>query len=116
MRLILTVLIVFLVIDEGLADTSREDKVAYIMETMDFGGQIAAYNDEMVKRILEGMDANPQIELEEKIKFIVIEESISIIKIITDDYIDKIAEVYVEIFSDEEIDALYNFFRSPQGQ
>ena len=116
MRLSLIILFVFLVTDDGLADTSREDKIAHIIETMDFRGQIVAYKDEMVKRILEEIDTNPQMELDDKIKSIIVEESSKTFREIIDDYIDEIAEVYAKVFSDEDMDALYEFYRSPQGQ
>ena len=43
------------------------------------------------------------------------EESAAIVEEYVDDYIKELVDVYEEHITDDEIDALYNFYRSPEG-
>ncbi len=115
MRFVLIVLIMLLATSEGMADTSREDNVAHIIETEDFRGQIVAYGEEMTKRSIEELNTRSQVELDEKAKDIIKEETAETLEEIIDDYIKEVVDVYMEFLTDGEIDAMYNFYHSPEG-
>lgn len=115
MRFVVIVLIMLFATGDVMADTSREDKIAYIIETEDFRGQIIAYKEEMIKRSIEELDKDAIDDLSEKQKGIMVEESAAIVEEYVDDYIKELVEVYEEHITDDEIDALYNFYRSPEG-
>jgi len=116
MRLVLIVLVTIFATGDVMADTSREDKIAYIIETEDFRGQIIAYKQEMIKRSIEELDKDSIDDLSEKQKSIIVEESAAIVEEYVDDYIKELVDVYKEHITDDEIDALYNFYRSPEGK
>ncbi len=115
MRFVLIVLIMLLATGEGMADTSREDKAAHIIETKDFRGQFIAYGEEMTKRSIEELNTKSQVELDKKAKDIIKEEIAGTLEEIIDDYIKEVVDVYMEFLTDGEIDAMYNFYRSPEG-
>ncbi len=115
MQFVLIVLIMLFATGDVMADQSREDKIAYIIETEDFRGQIIAYKEEMIKRSIEELSKDSVVELSEKEKSIMVEESAAIVEEYIDDYIKDIVDVYIEHITDDEIDALYNFYRSPEG-
>ncbi len=115
MRFVLIVLVTIFATGDVMADTSREDKIAYIIETEDFRGQIIAYKEEMIKRSIEELDKDSIDDLSEKQKSIIVEESAAIVEEYVDDYIEELVDVYEEHITDDEIDALYNFYRSPEG-
>ncbi len=115
MRFVLIVLIMLFATGDVMADTSREDKIAYIIETEDLRGQIIAYKEEMIKRSIEELDKDAIDDLSEKQKSIIVEESAAIVEEYVDDYIKELVDVYEEHITDDEIDALYNFYRSPEG-
>jgi hypothetical protein len=85
MRFVLIALIVFFATDDGMADTSREDKIAYIVKTEDLRSQIIAREEERTKQAIEDLS-------------------------------NSSVDVYVEYFTEDEIDAIYNFYRSPEGK
>ena len=116
MRFVLIALIVFFATDDGMADTSREDKIAYIIETEDLRSQIIAREEERTKQAIEELSFSSVVELREKEKDMMMEEVAEIIKEYIDDYIKEIVGVYVEYLTDDEIDAIYNFYRSPEGK
>ena len=111
MRFVVIVLIMLFATGDVMADTSREDKIAYIIETEDFRGQIIAYKEEMIKRSIEELDKDAIDDLSEKQKSIIVEESAAIVEEYVDDYIKELVDVYEEHITDDEIDALYNFYR-----
>ncbi len=115
MRFVVIVLIMLFATSNVMADTSREDKIAYIIETEDFRGQIIAYKEEMIKRSIKELDKDSIDDLSEKQKSIIVEESAAIVEEYVDDYIKELVDVYEEHITDDEIDALYNFYRSPEG-
>ena len=115
MRFVLIVLLMFLATTDGMADTSRQEKIAYIIETEDFRGQIIAYKDEMIKRSIKELNTALNKELDNQTKDIIKEETVEVIGELLDNYITDIADVYVEYLTDDEIDAIYRFYRSPEG-
>ena len=115
MRFVVGVLIAIVAIGDAVADTSQQDKITHIIETEDYRGQIVAYGKEMTKRSLEESDARTGGELDERAKEIITEEMDGIFEEVVDDYIEEIIAVYVEHLSPDEIDAIYEFYRSPEG-
>ncbi len=115
MRFVLIVLIMLLATSEGVADTSRDDKVAHIIETEDFRGQIVAYGEEVTKRSIKELNTRSQVKLDKKAKNIIKEVMVEILEEISDDYIKDVFDVYTEHLTDDEIDAIYNFYHSPEG-
>ena len=115
MRFVLIVLIMLLATSEGMADTSREDKVAHIIETEDFRGQIVAYGEEVTKRSIEELNTGSQVELDKETKDIIKEEMAEALEELVDDYIKDVVDVYLEHLTDAEIDAMYKFYHSPEG-
>ncbi len=115
MRLVLLVLIMLVAADDAMADTSREDKLAYIIETADFRGQIIVYQEEVAKRSIDELSANPGVKLDEKAKEIIAGEMAAVFQEIIEDYIKEIINVHTEYLTDQEINPLYNFYRSPEG-
>ncbi len=115
MRFVAAVLIVLLATGGATAQTSREDKIAYIIKTEDFRGQIVAYKEEMAKRFAEQVSAKSPRGLTEKQKEIIEQEVTGAGNEYIDDYIDEIVGVYLEVFTEEEVNAFYNFYRTPEG-
>ncbi len=115
MRFVLIVLIMLLATSEGVADTSRDDKVAHIIETEDFRGQIVAYGEEVTKRSIEELNTGSQVELDKEAKDIIKEEMAKALEELVDDYIKEVVDVYLEHLTDAEIDAMYKFYHSPEG-
>ena len=115
MQLVLLVLIMLVAADDAMADTSREDKLAYIIETADFRGQIIVYQEEVAKRSIDELSANPGVKLDEKAKEIIAGEMAAVFQELIEDYIKEIINVHTEYLTDQEINALYNFYRSPEG-
>ena len=115
MRYALIALIMFLATCQGIADTSREDKVAHIIEIKDFRGQIVAYGEEVTKRSIEELNNKLQIDLDEKVQKYIKEEMENIFEEIVEGYIRDVADVYMENLAENEIDAVYKFYRSPEG-
>ncbi len=115
MRFVLIVLIMLLATSDGMADTSREDKVAHIIETEDFRGQIVAYGEEVTKRSIEELNTGSQVELDKEAKDIIKEEMAKALEELVDDYIKEVVDVYMEHLTDDEINAMYNFYHSPEG-
>jgi len=116
MRFVLIALIVFFATDDGMADTSREDKIAYIVKTEDLRSQIIAREEERTKQAIEDLSNSSVVELKEKEKNIMEEEISEVVKEHVDDYVMEVVDVYVEYFTEDEIDAIYNFYRSPEGK
>jgi hypothetical protein len=116
MRHYLIVLILFFVPGEGMADTSREDKIAFIIETQDFRGQIIAYEEEVMKRAIAELNEYPQVNLSDEQKSIIMQENSKAMGEVIDNYIVEIIDVYLEHLNDRELDAIYNFYRSPEGK
>ena len=56
MRFVLIGLIMLLATCQGIADTSRDDKVAHIVEIKDFRGQVVAYGEVATKRSIEKLN------------------------------------------------------------
>ena len=115
MRFLAVALTGLLAIGQAMAQTSREDKIAYIIETEDFRGQILAYKEEMAKRFAEELSAKSPTGLTEKQKQMIEEEATGAGNEYIDDYIDEIVGVYLEVFTEDEIDAFYDFYRTPEG-
>lgn len=115
MRFLAVVLTGLLATGQAMAETSREDKIAYIIETEDFRGQIVAYKEEMAKRFAEELSEKSPNGLTDKQKQVIKEETAGAGDEYIDDYIDEIVGVYLEIFTDDEINAFYNFYRTPEG-
>ncbi len=115
MRFVAIVLTGLLATGQAMAQTSPEDKVAYIIKAEDIRGQIIAYNEEMAKRFAERLSAKSPAGLTEKQKLIVKEEITGAGSKYIDNYIDEIVSVYLEVFTEEEITAFYNFYHTPEG-
>ncbi len=115
MRFLAIVLTGLLATGQAMAETSREDKIAYIIKTEDFRGQIVAYKEEMAKRFAQELNAKSPNGLTDKQKQLIKEEAALAGNEYIDDYIDEIAGVYLEVFTDEEINAFYEFYRTPEG-
>ena len=115
MRFLAVVLTGLLATGQAMAETSREDKIAYIIETEDFRGQIVAYKEEMAKRFAEELNKKSPNGLTDKQKQVIKEETARAGDEYIDDYIDEIVGVYLEVFTEEEITAFYNFYRTPEG-
>ena len=116
MRFVAAVLIVLLATGGVMAQTSREDKIAYIIEMEDFRGQIVAYKEEMAKRFAEQVSARSPTRLSDKQKEIIEQEVAGAGNEYIDEYIDEIVGVYLEVFTEEEITAFYDFYHTPQGK
>ena len=116
MRFVLVVLLMVLPTEDGMADTSRQEKAKYIIETQDFRGQITARIDELIKRTMIELKALSNNKVEEKTKNIIRVETVGIIEEIIDDYISDVVDVYIKNLTDDEIDAIYKFYRSPEGK
>ena len=115
MRFVAIVLIGLLATGQAMAQTSREDKIAYIIKTEDFRGQILAYKEEMAKRFAQQLSAKSPTGLTEAQKQMVKEEIAAAGDEYVDDYIDEIVGVYLEVFTEDEINAFYEFYRTPEG-
>lgn len=115
MRFLAVVLTGLLATGQAMAETSREDKIAYIIKTEDFRGQIVAYKEEMAKRFAEELSEKSPNGLTDKQKQVIKEETTVAGDEYIDDYIDEIVGVYLEVFTDDEINAFYNFYRTPEG-
>ena len=111
MRFLAIVLTGLLATGQAMAETSREDKIAYIIKTEDFRGQIVAYKEEMAKRFAQELNAKSPNGLTDKQKQLIKEDA----ALAGNEYIDEIAGVYLEVFTDEEINAFYEFYRTPEG-
>ena len=116
MRFVLVALLMVLPTEDGMADTSRQEKAKYIIETQDFRGQITARNDELIKSTIIKLKALSNNKVEEKTKNIIREETVGIIEELIDDYISDVVDVYKKTLTDDEIDAIYKFYRSPEGK
>ncbi len=114
MRLVAAVL-VLIAASEAMAQTSREEKIAYIIKTENFRGQILAYNEEMAKRFAQELSAKSPSGLTAEQKQIIKEETTGAGNEYIDEYIDEIVGVYLEVFTDEEINAFYKFYHTPEG-
>ena len=115
MRFVTIVLTGLLATGQAMAQTSREDKIAYIIKTEDLRGQFIAYQEEMAKRFAQELSAKSPSGLTEKQKQIVEEETTGASHEYIDDYIDEIVGVYFEVFTEDEINALYDFLHTPEG-
>ncbi len=115
MRFVAIVLTGLLATGQAMAQTSREDKIAYIIKTEDLRGQFIAYQEEMAKRFAQELSAKSPTGLTEKQKQIVEDETTGASDEYIDDYIDEIVGVYLEVFTEEEINAFYDFYRTPEG-
>ena len=115
MRFVLIVLIMLFATGDVMADTSREDKIAYIIETEDFRGQIIAYKEELIKGSIMKVSDASDIEVDQKAKDIISEEISNIIEELIDDYIKDVVDVFSNHLTDDELNAFYNFYRSPEG-
>ena len=99
MRFVLIVLVTIYASGSAMADTLQEDKVAHIIETEDFRGQIVAYGEEITKRGLEESDASLGGELDQRAKDIIKEEMGEIFEEVVDDYIEEVINVYMNHLS-----------------
>ncbi len=115
MRFLAVVLTGLLAIGLAMAETSREDKIAYIIKTEDFRGQIIAYKEEMAKRFVQELSERSPNRLTDRQKQVIKEETTRAGDEYIDDYIDEIVGVYLEVFTDDEINAFYDFYRTPEG-
>ncbi len=115
MRFVLVALLMVLSTADGLADTSRQEKSKYIIETQNFRGQIIARSDELIKSSINELKAHSNNKLDKKIQDIIREELVGIYEEIIDDYISDVVDVYMKNLSDKEIDAMYRFYRTPEG-
>ena len=55
------------------------------------------------------------IEVDQKSKDIISEEISNIIEELIDDYIKDVVDVFSNHLTDDELNAFYNFYRSPEG-
>lgn len=115
MRFVLIALVTMLVMGKALADTSREDKIGYIIETENVRGQITAYSEQLIIRTVKELDKVPGLDLAESEKDNIRKELEQIVDDYLDEYINDLSKVYDEQFTDDEIDGLYDFYRSPEG-
>lgn len=115
MRFVVTVLITIFTTANALADASREDKIAYIIQTENVRGQITAYSEQLIIRTVEELDKDPRVDLSEGQKDNIRKELTKIVADYIDDYINDLSKIYDEQFTDKEIDGLYTFYRSPEG-
>jgi len=116
MRFVLIALIVCFATGDGKADSSRADKIAYIVETQNFRIQIYGYLEEMMKRSIKELEAASNAKLSEKDKNLVMEVNASILDDVVDDYVKEVVELHSEHLTDEEIDAMYEFYLTPGGK
>ena len=77
---------------------------------------VLEYGKEMTKRSLEESDVRSGGELDQRAKEIIKEEMDGIFKEVVDDYIEEVMNVYINRLSHDEIDAIYGFYRSPEGK
>jgi hypothetical protein len=115
MRFVAAILIVLLATGGATAQTSREEKIAYIIKTEDFRGQIVAYNEEMAKRFAQELSARSPAGLTEKQQQMIKDEVRGVSDEYVDDYIEEVIGVYLEVFTEDEVNAFYNFYRTPEG-
>lgn len=115
MRFILIVLATILAPVTGLADTTREDKITYIIETENLRDQILAYNEQLIIRTMQELDKHKNLNLDEQQKVAIRDELETIVQEYIDDYVRDISAVYDNHLTDDELNALYNFYRSPEG-
>ena len=115
MRFVLIILVTIFATGNAIADTSREDKIAYIIETENVRAQIVSYNEQLIIRTVEELIKQPGIDLDENQQDNIRKELGKIVEDYIDDYIKDMTVIYEEHFTDDEIDGLYNFFRSPEG-
>ena len=115
MRFMLLVLIMLIAAGDAMADTSREDKIAYIIEIQKIREQIFLYSEKVTSLSILELNANPGVKLDEKAKDIIAGEIADIVQELIEDYIKEIINAHTKYLTDQEIDALYNFYRSPEG-
>ena len=116
MRFVLVALLMVLSTVDGLAETSRREKSKYVIETENFRGQITVERDELIKRSINELKAYSNDKLDKKIQDIIREELVGIYEELIDDYISDVVNVYMKNLSEKEIDAIYRFYRTPEGK
>lgn len=116
MRFVLAFLFLILIAANGLADVSREEKAAYIIKTENFRGQITAATDETINESIKQLNAALHQELDEKSQDLIKKEMEQIVEELVDPFIADVVDVYLEHFTDDEIDAIYRFYQSPEGK
>ena len=115
MRFVLIVLMTVFAVGEAMAETSREEKIAYIVETENFRDEIVTYKKELIKGAIIKANANANMDLDQKQIDIISEELENIVEEYVDDYMREIIDLYSSYFTDDEVNAFYNFYRSPEG-
>lgn len=116
MRLILIFLLVSFATKNVMADTTRAEKLAYIVQTEGFREQIVGYQEEMFRRSRELVEADADVELNEEVREIIAEESSKVVQEVVDDYIKEVVELYNEKLTENEINALYGFYQTSEGK
>ncbi len=116
MRFVLVALLMVIPTKDGLADTSRKEKAKYVIEAQHFRGQITARRDALIKRSINELKELSNNKLDKKKQDIIREELVGIYEEIIDDYITDVVDVYMKNLTNDEVDAMYRFYRSPEGK
>ena len=80
MRFVLIVLMTVFAVGEAMAETSREEKIAYIVETENFRDEIVTYKKELIKGAIIKANANANMDLDQKQIDIISEELENIVE------------------------------------
>ena len=116
MRMLLTLSLAFLAASNALAEPSRDEMMAHIMRTMDMRGQVEAYARELIRQPLANPQNTEAVELDGKIKAIIVEEVDKATQDVVDDYLVEVEQVISGHLTDEEVTALYEFFLTDAGR
>ena len=116
MRFVMIVLAVLIANGAAMADTTRNEKVAYIVDAVKYREQIIAFTEESIRKSIEDLSSQSGKEVDQNVQRIIAEETLAATDEITDDYIAEVIDLALKVYSDEEIDALYQFYKTPEGQ
>ena len=116
MRMVLTFFLMMLVASNGMADTTKQEKAAYIIERENFRGQIVARTDEAINESIKQLNAALDQELDDQTRDMIRAQMKEIVQGLVDNYMMDVVNIYLEHLTDREIDAIYEFYLSPEGK
>lgn len=116
MRFVLVAVIVFFAAGDGRAGTSLEDKIAYIIETEKLRDQLVGLQEELMLRSIEELNAISNVDLSEQERAMIMEENAIVMDEVIDDYLYDLVALYRKHLTDQEIGALYDFYKTPDGK
>ena len=116
MRMILAFTLVLLATSSGIADTTKQEKAAYVIKTQDFRGQIIAETDERIEEAIRVFNAMLPQALGDQSQEIIRAEMKDVVQELIEDYMSDVTNIYLENLTDSEIDAIYKFYQSPEGR